>query len=121
MKRLLILTLALGLASTLGFAQMNPNRDRDRDRDVDQVNIQATPQVTPTTNSATITWQTNTNAATDVWLEGGSINGHRNEFERGGSRNHSVSFNNLQPNTTYTYMIRSREGQVRYQGTFTTK
>ncbi len=54
-------------------------------------------------------------------VEGGGIKGHRTEYERGGSRDHSVSFSNLKPNTTYNYKIRSREGQVRYEGSFTTK
>src|SRR5262249_24210625 len=74
----------------------------------DAVDIQGTPQVNATNDSATITWNTNNVAATDVWLEGGGINGHRTEYDRGGSRNHSVSFNNLKGNTSYTYMIRSR-------------
>lgn len=122
------------------------DRDRDRDRDADHktaqrtasgqnpaadtpgernlpdsINIVGVPSVNPNRSSATIAWQTNKNAASDVWLEGGGIRGHRTGYERGGSRNHSVSFSNLKPNTTYNYIIRSRKGQVRYEGSFTTK
>ena len=125
-----------------------PNRDDDRDRDrdadhrtaqhtnsgqnpaadtpgernlPDSINIVGVPSVNPNRNSATITWQTNKNAASDVWLEGAGIRGHRTGYERGGSRNHSVSFSNLKPNTTYNYVIRSRKGQQRYEGSFTTR
>jgi len=99
----------------------NPSADTPGEKDLpDSVNIVGTPNVKPSKSSATITWQTDKTAASDVWLEGGSIKGHRTGYERGGSKNHSVSFNNLKPNTTYNYKIRSRKGQVRYEGSFTT-
>ena len=119
-----------------------PNRDDDRvaDRDHNQsqnanknsaeardeaaeraVHITNGPNVNPSSNSATISWDTNKTAATDVWLMGGGIRGHRTQYVRGGSRTHSVSFGNLKPNTTYTYEIRTREGEFRKQGTFTTR
>ena len=100
----------------------NPAADTPGERDLpDSVNIIGVPKVNPNRSSATIAWQTNKNAASDVWLEGGGIRGHRAGYERGGSRNHTVSFSNLKPNTTYNYIIRSRQGQVRYEGSFTTK
>jgi len=114
------------------------DRDADRDRDAARNNSQSTaaardeaaersvhitngPNVNPSSNSATINWDTNKTAATDVWLMGGGIRGHRTQYVRGGSRNHNVTFSNLKPNTTYTYEIRTREGGDRKQGTFTTR
>jgi hypothetical protein len=123
-------------------ARRLPNRDDDRvaDRDRDQkqnasrnsaaardeaaertVHITNGPNVNPSSHSATVSWDTNKTAATDVWLMGGGIRGHRTQYVRGGSRNHSVTFSNLKPNTTYTYEIRTREGGDRKQGSFTTR
>lgn len=100
----------------------NPAADTPGERNLpDSINIIGTPNANPSHNSASISWQTNKTAASDVWLEGGGIRGHRTAYERGGSRNHNVSFSNLKPNTTYNYLIRSRQGQVRYQGSFTTR
>jgi len=127
-------------------ARRLPNRDDDRDADRDgagrnavansntaaredardeaaerTVHITNGPNVNPSSHSATLSWDTNKTAATDVWLMGGGIRGHRTQYVRGGSRNHSVTFSNLKPNTTYTYEIRTREGEDRKQGTFTTR
>src|SRR3954470_4256003 len=100
----------------------NPSSDTAGEKNLpDSVDIVGTPNANPKKNSATITWQTNKTAASDVWLEGGGIRGHRTGYERGGSKNHTVTFSNLKPNTTYNYKIRSRKGQVRYEGSFTTK
>jgi hypothetical protein len=85
------------------------------------VTITSGPNVNPTSNSATITWDTNKKAATDVWLTGGGIRGHRTQYARGGSKTHSVTFSNLKPHTTYNYEIRTREGGDRKQGSFTTQ
>src|SRR4051794_2752472 len=111
-----------------------PQADRDRDNDANRaayanssnasaqsVQIVNGPNVNPSSNSATINWDTNKTAATDVWLTGGGIHGHRTQYIRGGSRTHSVTFSNLKPNTTYTYEIRTRNGGDRKQGTFTTR
>jgi hypothetical protein len=111
-------------------------RDADRDRDASgnrsnstaardeaaerTVHITNGPNINPSSNSASINWNTNKNAATDVWLMGPGIRGHRVQYDRGGSTNHNVSFSNLRPHTTYTYEIRTREGGDRKQGTFTT-
>src|SRR3954471_12330415 len=85
------------------------------------VHITNGPNVNPNSNSASINWNTNKDAATDVWLMGPGIRGHRVQYDRGGSRDHSVTFSNLRPHTTYTYEIRTREGGDRKQGTFTTR
>lgn len=128
MKRFAIFALALALVTMVpAFAQThntqsNPQADTRGERNLpDQVDIVGTPEVHTTSNSATIRWQTNNVAATDVWLEGGGINGHRTEYQRGGRRDHQVTFSNLKPNTTYTFLIRSNNGQTRYTGSFTTR
>ena len=128
MKRLTIFVLALALVSIVpAFAQThnstnNPQGDTANERNLaDRVDIVGTPQISTTSNSATVTWQTNNVAATDVWLEGGGINGHRTEYQRGGRRDHQVTFSNLKPNTSYTFLIRAQNGETRYQGNFTTK
>jgi hypothetical protein len=100
----------------------NPGYDTPGERNLpDRVDIIGSPQVQVGRGGARIYWQTNNVAATDVWLVGGDINGHRTAYQRGGSRDHSVSFRNLRPNTTYTYLIRSNRGNVRYEGNFTTR
>jgi hypothetical protein len=101
-----------------------PQADRETARDEAlerSVHIVSGPEVDAGDRSATIRWATNKTAATDVWLQGGGIRGHRTKYERGGSRDHRVTFSNLRPNTTYTYIIRTREGGVRQEGTFTTR
>jgi len=119
---LTVAALALVPWSVAQNTTQNPAADTPGEKNLpDSVNIVGTPNANPTKNSATITWQTNKNAASDVWLQGGGIKGHRTGYERGGSKNHSVTFSNLKPNTTYNYKIRSRKGQVRYEGSFTTK
>lgn len=100
----------------------NPQYDTPGERNLpDRVDIIGQPRVDVSSNSARIFWQTNNVAATDVWLEGGGINGHRTQYQRGGSRDHQVTFTNLRRNTSYTYLIRSNNGQVRYQGSFSTR
>ena len=129
MKKTLLLILALALVAFAVpvFAQStnpstNPRYDTPGERNLpDSVNIIGTPQVDVRSDSATIRWQTNSVAANDVWLEGAGINGHRTEYQRQGSRDHVVTFNNLRRNSTYTYLIRSNKGEVRYQGSFTTR
>ncbi len=128
MKKVLVLILALALGSIAvpAFAQRhdtvnNPQADTPGERNLaDKVDIVGTPQVQTSASSAQIHWQTNNEAATDVWLQGPGINGHRADYQPGGHRDHNVSFNNLRPNTTYTFLIRARDG-VRYTGTFTTR
>src|SRR5690349_4536046 len=74
----------------------NPASDTPGEKNrPDAINIFGVPKANPTSTSATITWQTNKNAASDVWLEGGDIKGRRPEYEKGGSRDQSVTFSNL--------------------------
>ena len=99
-----------------------PQADTPGERNLpDRVDIIGEPRVDLSRRGARIFWQTNNVAATDVWLTGGDIRGHRAGYQRGGSRDHAVTFNNLRRNTTYTYLIRSNRGQVRYEGNFTTR
>jgi hypothetical protein len=129
MKRVLIFVVALALVSFAVpvFAQThntqnNPQYDTPGERNLpDKVDIVGSPQVNTSSNAAEIRWQTNNVAATDVWLQGGGINGHRTQYERGGSRDHVVSFNNLRPNTTYTFLIKDNDGRTRATGSFTTR
>jgi hypothetical protein len=119
---LMVTAVALTAWSAAQNTTTNPASDTPGEKNLpDSINIVGTPNANPAKNSATITWQTDKTAASDVWLEGGGIKGHRTGYEKGGSKNHSVSFSNLKPNTTYNYKIRSRKGQVRYEGSFTTK
>jgi|GEM_PF-6505642 len=100
----------------------NPQADTPGERNLpDRVDIIGEPRVDVSRGGARIFWQTNNVAATDVWLTGGDIRGHRAGYQRGGSRDHAVSFNNLRRDTTYTFLIRSRNGEVRYTGNFTTR
>lgn len=69
--------------------------------------------------SATITWATNKEAATDVRYS--SDGKHwRVAYKPGGAREHSVNLNGLKPNTNYTYRIMTREREVRTSGSFHT-
>ena len=100
----------------------NPQSDTPGERNLpDRVDIIGSPRVDVGRGGARIYWQTNNVAATDVWLVVGGIRGHRTAYQRGGSRDHVVTFENLRPNTTYNYLIRSNSGQVRYEGSFTTR
>jgi hypothetical protein len=102
-------------------AESNPAADTPGEKNLsDSVNIVGLPKASPSKDSATISWDTNKEAATDVWLEGGDISGHLVGYQKGASRSHSVTFNNLKPSTTYNYKIRSSKGEVRYEGSFTT-
>ena len=125
MRKTLMLLIAFAALAPWSIAQNstnNPSADTPGEKNLpDSVDIVGTPSANPSSKSATINWQTNKNAASDVWLEGGGIKGHRVGYEKGGSKTHTVSFNNLKPNTTYNYKSRSDSGQVRYEGSFTTK
>jgi hypothetical protein len=103
---------------------MLPQSDRESRREEAlerSVHIVRGPDVDTGDRSATIRWETNKTAATDVWLTGGGIRGHRTAYVRGGSNDHTATFANLRPNTTYHYEIRTREGGDRREGTFTTR
>jgi hypothetical protein len=115
----------------------NHDRDNDRDRDRNDrdrnggnrngldakdraVHITSGPTVRGMSgHSATVVWSTDKTAASDVHYSG---NGGREQvaYERGGSRNHSVTLNGLRPNTEYRYRIMTHDNEVRYEGTFHT-
>ena len=100
-----------------------PQSDRNAREEALERSVQIVngPDVDAGHRSATIRWTTNKTAASDVWLTGGGIRGHRTSYVRGGSRDHRVMFSNLRPNTTYNFAIRTREGEVRKEGSFTTR
>lgn len=133
MRRSIFANPAWLLVMILAFAVVAPqfaySQDKDKDKDKEtarqealehSVTIVSGPTVSTTATSATIAWVTNKNAATDVWLKGGNIKGHRTQYVRGGAKNHQVTFSNLRPATTYTYEIRTREGGDRREGQLTT-
>jgi hypothetical protein len=95
--------------------------DRVMDRNARNVHIINGPDVDARDRSATLRWQTDGLSTNDVWLEGGNIRGHRTLYDRHGSRDHVLTFSNLRPNTTYHYIIRTRDGDVRQEGSFTTR
>jgi hypothetical protein len=114
---LLVMIVACGaVAPQIAYSKDTPRQEALEN----SVTIVNGPTVSTTATSATIVWATNKNAATDVWLKGGNIRGHRTQFARGGARNHQVTFTNLRPRTTYTYEIRTREGGDRREGQLTT-
>jgi hypothetical protein len=71
-------------------------------------------------NSATLTWETNKNAATRVRYGTDQVNPSEHAYAPGGTTQHSVQLTNLKPNTTYHYEIESRGGKDRFKGSFKT-
>jgi hypothetical protein len=127
MKKLYAILLTLALSAALASAQMTtkkksfPEGSPQEEKAEKSVQITSGPTVSNVTkNSATIVWTTNKNAATDIHY--GYAGGHNKiAYERGGSKQHSVTLSNLKPGTTYTYKIMTREKEVRTSGTFTTR
>jgi hypothetical protein len=107
--------------SRRALPQSEGNSDWRADRNARNVHIIAGPEVDAGDRSATLRWRTDGVAANDVWLQGGGIRGHRTLYDRSGSRDHNLTFTNLRPNTTYHYIIRTRDGDVRQEGSFTTR
>jgi hypothetical protein len=123
MRKYLVLLSALVVFSTLTLAQEKneqPNETRHQEAMENSVHIVNGPTASPARDSVTINWTTNKTATNDVWLMGPGIRGHRVFYLRNGSREHTATFANLRPGTTYTYEIRTREGGDRRQGSFTT-
>jgi len=73
-----------------------------------------------TATSATLTWQTNKTAATDVHYREAGTQQWKVAYEPGGNKDHSVTLTGLKPGKSYEYEIRTREGEVRKKGTFQT-
>jgi 1,4-alpha-glucan branching enzyme len=126
MKKLYAILLTLALSAALASAQTTskkksmPEGSPQEEKAERSVHITSGPTVSNVTkNSATIVWTTNKNAATDIHYGYGG--GHMKvAYDRGGSKNHSITLSNLKPGTTYTYRIMTREKEVRTSGQFTT-
>jgi hypothetical protein len=87
----------------------------------DDVRVVVGPNIETRTESATITWQTNNVAATMVRYGTDSNNLDREEFQRGGRREHRAVLTGLQPGTTYYYEILTQDQVVRNRGQFRTE
>lgn len=116
--------------SANGQQAANGQGDNDRDQDnaqnnqsgqsSDNVTIIAGPVVQNANgNSASLWWQTNDTAATNVRYGTDPNNMSQTAYEPGGSRDHRVQLSNLQPGQTYYYEILKRYGNVRTTGRFT--
>jgi hypothetical protein len=87
----------------------------------DQVDITSGPNVSNvTSNSATLRWTTNKNAATRVRYGTNQANPGKHAFMPGGSTQHSVQLTGLQPGQTYHYEIENKGGHDRFKGSFQT-
>lgn len=87
----------------------------------DNVVILAGPMVQNLTgSSATLWWQTDDVAATDVKYGTSSNQMNLRAYERGGDRNHTAELTNLQPGQTYFWQMLRRDGTVRTTGQFVT-
>jgi len=135
MKKIWLFVLTLALTGALAQAQ---TKDKDRDKDAKaqaktaqaegsakeeamerSVHITSGPNVANLTGtSATLQWETNKNAASDIHYNCGGKD--KIAYERGGSTNHSVTLTGLKPNSTYTRKIMTREKEVRKEGQFHT-
>ena len=125
MRKLFVLMLGLLLMGAFSYGQTKakkaPAEGSAREEALEKsVHITAGPTVSNVTaTSATITWTTNKNGATDVKY--GYDNGHwRTAFKRGGAKDHSVTLSGLKPDKNYTFKIMTREQEVRTTGTFHT-
>lgn len=96
------------------------NNAQGRDNPNDNVRIIAGPIVQNANgNTATLWWQTNDVAATNVRYGTSPSNLSQTAYEPGGSKDHRVQLTNLQPGQTYYYDIDKRYGSVRTTGRFT--
>jgi hypothetical protein len=136
MKKIWLFVLAFALTGALAQAQ---SKDKDQDKDAKaqaktaqtegtakeeamekSVHITSGPNVANLTGtSATLQWETNKNAASDVHYNCGGGK-DKIAYERGGSTNHSVTLTGLKPNSTCTWKIMTREKEVRKEGQFQT-
>ena len=97
MKKLLVFAIAMALSATIALAQAKmsskplPEGSKQEEAAEKSVQITSGPTVSNVTgNSATITWATNKNAATDVRYS--SDGSHwRVAYQRGGERNHPIT------------------------------
>jgi phosphodiesterase/alkaline phosphatase D-like protein len=132
MKKTLLILLLTGALSTWSIAQNQEEKaenhakaqqakDNDASNPNGNVTITSGPTATATQNSATISWQTSGNAASNVRFGTDSNNLNQHKYQRGGAKDHSVTLSNLQPGTTYFFAILSDDSTVRTTGQFQTQ
>ncbi len=105
----LALWCAAAVASTPSSA--NPALAGDPAQQTQSVQITQNPNVQSVTdNSATVTWSTNVPAGSSVMYGTDANKLDQTAQESWGGTNHKVQLNNLKPDTTYYYQVRSGEG-----------
>jgi phosphodiesterase/alkaline phosphatase D-like protein len=87
----------------------------------DDVRMTSGPTVNAGDHSAEIRWQTNNIAATFVRFGKDPSNLDKESRHSGGARDHRVVLAELEPNTTYHFVILTNDGKERARGQFTTK
>lgn len=132
MKKTLLILLLTGALSTWSIAQNQEEKaehhakaeqakDNDAANPNGNITITSGPTASATQNSATITWQTSGNAATNVRFGTDPNNLNQRKFQRGGAKDHAVTLSNLQPGTTYFFAILTDDNTVRTTGQFQTQ
>jgi phosphodiesterase/alkaline phosphatase D-like protein len=108
-KLFVLFTVVLAL-SMFSLAQTN-----------DDVRITSGPTVNASDHSAEISWETNNKAATFVKYGKDPNNLDKESRHSGGARDHRVTLAELEPGTTYHFVILTDDGKERSHGQFTTK
>jgi hypothetical protein len=104
-----------------GRARSEENRQENSSNINDAVNIVNGPRLRDVTpRSAWLDWSTNHVAASRVRYGTNPQNPEQHAYESGGTRDHHVELNNLQPGRTYYYEIETRGGKDRFKGSFHT-
>ena len=111
----------LFLSASLAISPFTMAQNNMQDKDNDSARMTAAPNVSTTDKSATISWNTNSNAATIVKFGTDANNLAQVKKQAGGARDHQVTLSGLQPGTTYFFAIMTNDGDVRQRGQFTTK
>lgn len=116
MKRTLtLLGLSLALAAAPLFAQKPMDQANEK-----AVHITQGPSITNITgNSATINWNTNSQAANNVrYRVAGSNSAWKTATHPGGGTSHSLQLTGLEPGKTYEWQILTQDGDLRTAGQF---
>jgi phosphodiesterase/alkaline phosphatase D-like protein len=111
LKRTLAILVVVFAFSALSFAQAQ----------TDDVRITSGPTVNASDHSADIRWETNNKAATFIRYGKDASNMDKESRHSGGARDHQVTLAELEPGTTYHFVILTDDGKERTRGQFTTK
>src|SRR5438445_10086716 len=114
MKKLILTAAALLALAPWTLAQSNNTHAGRQNNTGDAVRITSGPNVVSTTNnSATIRWQTDDLASTNVKYGTDPNNMSQVQKHSGGARDHNVVLSGLQPGTTYYFAVMTNDGDVR--------